>query len=752
MLYIYFLIVTAGILFSYLLLRYGEKNIPTLSFLITILACTMWSLSIFLHWSTDAPVFWGKATFIAAILIPVSLLFFSLTYPQKKIKLTWYNSLAIIVFPFLLLILTPTDFIIKSITADRTIIYNLGHKIFIAYFFTYILGVIFLTIQGLRKYKGLNKAKLQYFFLGLLCAVLGASITNIILPILGTNAYNKIGPIFILIFFTFTVVSIVKHQLMDISVVINRTAAYTLSGLFYTSIYLSFVFVYTTYINTEINSVFLTITIILAGITAYLFPKSTSKLENFTKKMFLPVKANYEDISLLISKKLTQCANVVGLNRVLQEKLVKELKFSEAWIYIPRKNKKEINFIYLNPHTGKAEPDTNPLLQDSEELQLLKKLKETQVLEFLGDKDPIKAVLEQHQAQACLPCRAANELQCLVFLGSKQEDEIYTNFDFYFLETLSTHIGATVARAQPYERLDQQFQDTKEHLQELAKDAAYTEVVKSVLHEINNPMSALTGYVDVLRDNYNNPETVKEIVDIFKEAFMRLEDISDHMLKFAGIWIKKKEFVKIQDTIEGIRKLNEPLFKKNYIKFDFQIEPDVPEISVDVNRLYQALLNLLLNAIDAIKIKNVKLKVGDEIPAQSYITVKIKKADFRDGHRVFHEGIEIKISDTGIGIPEEHQDKIFRTLFSTKARGMGIGLSVVAKVIDQHSGLINVESPEGQGTIFTIFLPISADLPFVEKQPQENGLHTSTEEDEDASLLDLPDRPIDDDNFDSVSS
>jgi two-component system sensor histidine kinase AtoS len=112
----------------------------------------------------------------------------------------------------------------------------------------------------------------------------------------------------------------------------------------------------------------------------------------------------------------------------------------------------------------------------------------------------------------------------------------------------------------------------------------------------------------------------------------------------------------------------------------------LPIIQMDREQMKQAILNLLFNAIQA-------------MPAGGQLTLKAKNSE--DG-----QWIHLSIQDSGIGIPGEDLNKLFDPFFSTKEGGIGLGLSIVHRIIDQHHGKIEVESAPGKGTLFTVWLPI----------------------------------------------
>jgi signal transduction histidine kinase len=129
-----------------------------------------------------------------------------------------------------------------------------------------------------------------------------------------------------------------------------------------------------------------------------------------------------------------------------------------------------------------------------------------------------------------------------------------------------------------------------------------------------------------------------------------------------------------------------PQIEKQLIVVEKEFQP-LPIILIDREQMKQAILNLLLNAIQA-------------MPGAGHLTLKGQNSE--DG-----QWIHLSIQDSGVGIPGEDMNKLFDPFFSTKEGGIGLGLSIAHRIIDQHRGKIEVESVAGKGTLFTVWLPIS---------------------------------------------
>ena len=146
----------------------------------------------------------------------------------------------------------------------------------------------------------------------------------------------------------------------------------------------------------------------------------------------------------------------------------------------------------------------------------------------------------------------------------------------------------------------------------------------------------------------------------------------------------ESEKQRLEDIISYSIKLLESDIKGKGINIKEEDEDNLPAVLIDKDQITQAVLNILLNSIEAVD------KNGE-------IMIDVKRVN---------DGIQLSISDNGKGISKENVDKIFEPFFTTKKSGTGIGLALVKKIIDMHNGKIAIESKEGQGTRFIISLPV----------------------------------------------
>ncbi|MEN3038018.1 MAG: PAS domain S-box protein [Candidatus Kryptonium sp.] len=224
-------------------------------------------------------------------------------------------------------------------------------------------------------------------------------------------------------------------------------------------------------------------------------------------------------------------------------------------------------------------------------------------------------------------------------------------------------------------------------------------ISSGIAHDFNNVLSSIQAGIKVLRRKLTeeDPEIVK-VLEILRKSVERGSDITRRLLNFVRRESGKFSTIDVNDLIQEIRTLVVHSFPEN-IKIETVIAENVGYVNVDYGQMVQAIMNLCINARDAMPNGGVLRIEAYSVDGES---LKGKFAGVTSDQYVV-----ISISDTGIGIPEEIKDKIFEPFFTTKPpeKGTGLGLPIVLKIIQSHNGFISYETQIGKGTTFYIYLP-----------------------------------------------
>lgn len=218
--------------------------------------------------------------------------------------------------------------------------------------------------------------------------------------------------------------------------------------------------------------------------------------------------------------------------------------------------------------------------------------------------------------------------------------------------------------------------------------AEMASLVGGFVHELKNPLSTIRLNLEILSEEFAEAESQKERralakIDILQRELQRLQDVLDDFLNFAKVRQLKLEDCGLNELVSQVSDFFRPQAAKSNIDLVHYLGSDLPPVRLDREVFRGALLNLLLNAQQA-------MPEGGEI---------VLRTSGRDGN------VLLEVIDNGCGMDAKTREHVFEAFFSTKPTGSGLGLPTARKIIEQHGGSISVQSEEGRGTQFTITLP-----------------------------------------------
>jgi PAS domain S-box-containing protein len=232
----------------------------------------------------------------------------------------------------------------------------------------------------------------------------------------------------------------------------------------------------------------------------------------------------------------------------------------------------------------------------------------------------------------------------------------------------------------------------EEQLIQAEKLAAMGQMLAGVAHELNNPLTAILGVTELLREGQTDQEATKRQLEITHRQARRAARIVQNLLEFSRPASPQKKPVDLNSIIDRTVQLHEHSLRRNNVEVDFRPQPDFPGVIADANQLIQVFLNLVTNAEQAIR----------EVRESGRIQIRLARAGSR---------ISVTFQDDGVGIRPESVPRLFDPFYTTKrpGGGTGLGLSICLSIVREHGGTIEAEALPAGGSAFTVYLPIAAD-------------------------------------------
>ena len=228
------------------------------------------------------------------------------------------------------------------------------------------------------------------------------------------------------------------------------------------------------------------------------------------------------------------------------------------------------------------------------------------------------------------------------------------------------------------------------HLSQMEKLSAIGELAAGLAHEIKNPLAGIKGAIEIIRDSLAPEHAHSQILGEVLSEVSRIDRSVVNLLSYSKP--RKPDFHKVDlvNLIENVISFLKKVADSKNICLHVAIPSEVPHLTGDENELKQLFMNLILNSLEAIQ-------------EQGNVWVKVKPP--------LDSRVNIEVADDGPGIPTEQLGKIFQPFFTSKKNGTGLGLATCKRIVANHDGLIRVQSKPGEGTRFTIDLPLNSRVP-----------------------------------------
>jgi two-component system, NtrC family, sensor kinase len=640
---------------------------------------------------------WGNIFRNGLLFIPPTFLHFTIVFtnPQGLSKLAKRILLASYLASCFFAVINWTPYF----TGD-VIRYPWGYNIqqgslfplFVAEFLCCVFMAFFYLVRGYLDADSYHRQRIKYFFLAIVVSFILGSLN--FLPMFGIAIY-PLGSLTVTVGLMIGAYSLTQHRLMDVSVFMAKTLGYILSLTVLAipaAIFISWMQLY--YFN-QLDFSFLSMILLIGGLAALLFPTVKDRMDRALQQIMTKEKYTYHQVLKEFSRRLVTIVDLNRLLNMLAETVEQNMQVSRISVFL-FSPEKEIFFPALQKGENERKLDGTFFRPTDSCIRWLLINKDAILWNELEriSRDPQEEELFQFMqlldVEVCLPLVYMDRLIGFINLGAKKDGDIYYREDLDLLNSLANQIAIAIENANLYENLKK----TQGIMRRADRLASLGTLIASLAHEIRNPLVSIKTFTQLLPERIEDEEFRNYFLKVASGEIDRLTSLINELLGFARPSEPKLQGEDVNSIIDKIGVLISTEARKKNITIEKKYLPDIPLAMVDAEQVKQVLLNVLLNAIQAIP------QEGGNIWVETRL-VQIP----RDGSS--EKFVQIEVRDSGIGIPKENIERVFDPFFSTRPEGSGLGMAISHQIVHEHGGFIDLESEVGKGTTFRIHFPLN---------------------------------------------
>ncbi len=310
------------------------------------------------------------------------------------------------------------------------------------------------------------------------------------------------------------------------------------------------------------------------------------------------------------------------------------------------------------------------------------------------------------RSEICVALKDGENILGIIDVESREQNAFSHN-DLIATESLAGILASVITSANQYQKLQETIRQLRaielelnarieaqrsaeNRLIQAAKLAAVGEMAAGIAHELNNPLTTVTGFSELVLEELPLDSTFREELEMVSREARRASDVVRRLLDFSRQGERTRIRADLNEVVNDVIALTRHLIQTNGVNLTLGLDDGLPWISIDHNQMKQVLLNLIHNALQA-------MPKGGEL----LVSTNTAKSEGRDW-------VIMAIKDSGIGIQPADQDRVFEPFFTTKGDrgGTGLGLSVTYGIVADHGGTIEISSKPNKGSTFSVWLPV----------------------------------------------
>ncbi len=657
-----------------------------------------------LFWSRH--FLYGGAIFIPAFFVHFVLSFLGILEEKKKIIYVIY-SISILLLGF-----TFTPLLIKGMSPKLSFKYysepGVAYSFFLIFFAWCVVYAHYLMFKYYKKISVYERNQLKYILLASILGF-GGGATNY--PLIYDIPLFPFGHYLVFLYPIIITYAIIATHLMNINVAVTKTAIFTTVYSIFLGIPPFLLILHRAFLYRHFGAYWWLIPagVAVCELLAFVAPSINHYFQERANRVLLREQRRYQQNLINLAKEMTLTKDLRSLLVLIIRNVTREIGISHARIYLlDRKTDEYVREVRYGKERRRQYGDS--LYKGAPLIRILSRNRDTrpllreEVISHFETNEPenlveIKAQLRSMGAAVLLPAYIGEELVAFLALGTKRSKEIYTPDDLAMFKILAGQAGLAIENAQFY----QELKEAQATILQAAKLSSIGELAAGFAHQIDNPLGVISLGCQLCTQDIKEwlarrdvPEGDKKVLEEMEdrmkkviETAHRAADLVQRIRGYAKPADSDFEQVDLNSVMEDALNLAQYQITHGGINVNKDIPQDLPKIKGIGVQLEQVFLNMIINACEAMAGKKGELAISARVGED-------------DPHRV-----EVILRDNGYGIPKQNLTRLFDLFYTTKgSQGTGVGLSMAYRIVKDHNGDVNVESEVGEGTKFTVSLPI----------------------------------------------
>ncbi len=582
---------------------------------------------------------------------------------------------------------------------------------FLAWFAGYVGYATYLLADAYRRAKGQRRMQYLYLTIGSMIGYAGGA-TNF--PLWYDIQVPPVGTILVAGYTALAAYTMVRYRLMDLSVAMEKALSYLFLLIAVAVPMLAIIVEVQKAYFGEANYPFsailcLLFLLLVAGGYTLKSEAQTAISRTFFRRRY----DMYETLSQF-SKAMVAILDLKSLSEEIVHTLARVIDIQTASLFL-LDNEKDLYALACSHNLagdGLQGLRLNPDSALVHHMRCHQAIVVREELERAADPGPMRPVIETLvglHCEVCIPLVNKDRLIGFCTLGARADGRMYSQEDLSLLTTLGQNAAIALDNARLYEDV----KNSQSLMRRTDRLRSLETIAGGFAHEVRNPLTSIKTFVQLAAERKDDPEFFSQFSKVVIEDVDRIERLIQEILDYARYMQPKFQEEDLNEVVSSSLYFIEVKAGSKSIAIDKDLSPALPRVLLDRQHIIQVLMNLFLNALDAMGEAGGRLTVR---------THRLRKT-------AADPWIQIEVADTGSGISPGNLEHIFDPFYTTKhesaeREGTGLGLAIVHQIVQEHRGYITVDSHVGQGTTFFVNLPVNP-LQYTLQRRQEDHEETN---------------------------